>query len=110
MPDLTFTIGVCLQTNTIGTNVANFTVPTKCLEFTVIADEDSEVPFAKRTDFISDTLIFRGEATPGTANGTNSWRIWRIVIAGDDDVVLTWADGNANFDNVWDDRLTLGYS
>ena len=110
MPDLAFTIGLCNISNTIGTNTADFTLPEKCLEFTLIADEDTDVAFAGRVDFINDNLLYRAEAVPGTADGSNLWRIRKIVIAVDDDVTTTWADGNANFDNIWDDRLSLGYS
>lgn len=72
-----------------------------------ISEED--MAYAKRTDFVSATLIYRAEALPGTLESAASWRIQRLTIASDDDVASQWADGNANFDNVWADRATLSY-
>lgn len=54
-------------------------------------------------------VLYRGEAAPGTPTNASLWRIQRITINGDD-VVIEWADGNANFDNVFDNRLILSYS
>jgi hypothetical protein len=71
--------------------------------------EESPV-YAKRVDFISDALIYRGEAAVGTANAQPLWRICRITIGSDDDVTEEWAAGTAAFDKVWADRAALGYS
>jgi len=74
-----------------------------------IAEED--IMYAKRVDFITDNELYKGEAVPGTLDAGTTWRIRKITIAtSDSDVVETWADGNDNFDNVWDDRLTYTYS
>lgn len=74
-------------------------------------DPEAEMAYAKRTDFISDNLIYRGEAVPGTATSASAWRIHRLILAEvDGDVTEEWAGGNALFDKVWDDRLTLSYS
>ena len=35
------------------------------------------------------------------------WRIKRISTSSG--VIVEWADGNVNFDNVWDDRASLSY-
>ena len=56
-----------------------------------------------------EDLIYKGEADPGTLESAASWRIRRIVIGEDDDITETWADGTANFNNVWDNRALLGY-
>lgn len=69
-----------------------------------------EVPLAKQVDFITDNEMYIGEANPGTATSSASWRIKYVVIAGDGDVAVTWADGNDSFDNIWDNRLTYSYS
>lgn len=62
---------------------------------------------------VSDT-IYIGEALPGTATSTAAWRIQRLIftsgIGGTEDISKTWADGNALFDNIWDNRLSLSYS
>jgi len=77
----------------------------------IISDDD--VPYSKEVDFVSDSLIYRGEAQPGTATSDPYWRIRRMTFTidanGNEDYKEEWADGNANFDNVWDDRLSLNY-
>ena len=70
---------------------------------------EEEMPYAKRTDIVNDNLIYKGEANPGTLDSAAGWRIRRLVIGNDGDVTETWADGNANFDNVWNDRVSLSY-
>jgi hypothetical protein len=54
-------------------------------------------------------LIYRGEATPGSLESAAVWRIQRIDIVGTDFTIL-YADGNNNFDNIWNNRATLSYS
>jgi hypothetical protein len=49
-----------------------------------------------------------GEALPGSLFSVAAWRIKKVVEVGAD-VTITWADGNSDFDNVWDDRLSLTY-
>ena len=65
---------------------------------------EEEQVYAKRTDFVSDTVIYRGEAAVGTLDSEAAWRIRRLTIASDDDVTEEWANGNANFVNRWIDR------
>lgn len=71
--------------------------------------EDSMV-YSSRVDFVGDTVIYRAEAEPGTADSAAAWRIRRITIGGDGDISTQWAGGAAKFDQVWDDHLTLIYS
>lgn len=71
--------------------------------------EDS-VAYARQTDFITENLIYKGEAEAGTLFSQPLWRIRKIVISDDGDVSETWADGNSNFDNIWDNRVSLIYS
>lgn len=73
-----------------------------------ISEED--MTYSKRTDFINDYLLYRGEAPVGTLNTTALWRIRRITIGFDGDVTEEWANGNASFMNAWTDRTTLEYS
>lgn len=70
---------------------------------------EEEVPYAERTDMVGETVIYKGQANPGSSEASAVWRIKRLTITGDD-VVTEWADGNANFDNVWADRATLSYA
>lgn len=70
---------------------------------------EEAIMYARRIDFITDNLIYRGEAKPGSSDDSPVWRIYRIVISADGDVSESWANGNANFDKAWTDRLTLNY-
>ena len=67
--------------------------------------------YAKRVDFSADGLtIYKGEAAVGSAESAAAWRIRKLTLNAESDVTEVWADGDANFDNVWDDRLTIIYS
>lgn len=59
-------------------------------------------------DTVTATTFYLGKATPGTATSSASWSIMRIDESAG--TVTTWADGNADFDNVWDNRQSLSYS
>jgi len=74
---------------------------------------EDAVPYNEEIDFEGD-YIYKGEADPGTATDAPLWRVKRIakVVGGDGvaDYRTQWADGDANFDNIWDNRLGLTYS
>jgi len=61
-----------------------------------------------------DEPVYFGEAIPGTLNSDAGWRIYRYeyaTIEGDLEVVgIRFAEGNTNFDKVWDDREDYEYS
>jgi len=66
--------------------------------------------FATNIDFEDNgNTVYKGEASPGTATSAALWRITKTTVNAEGDSVKLWADGNANFDNVWDDHLTLTY-
>lgn len=53
------------------------------------------------------TYTYIGEAAPGSATSAAVWRIQRITNA---DSTIEWADGDGDFNNVWDNRASLSYS
>ena len=66
--------------------------------------------FSKRVDFITDNLLYRAEAQPGSAESASVWRIRKITIAeADNDIVETWANGSDAFTYIWDNRLSYSY-
>lgn len=71
---------------------------------------DEGVMYAKRVDFISDNLLYKGEAVPGSATSDAVWRIRRVTIGSDNDVTEEWANGSDAFTNIWDNRASLSYS
>lgn len=70
---------------------------------------EDQVPYAKQVDFFDESTIYTGVADVGSSTAAAVWRISKTVLAADDDVTVTWADGDANFDNVWDNHLALTY-
>lgn len=54
------------------------------------------------------TYAYYGWALPGTATSAASWRIARWTIANVQE--LLWADGDTDFDNIWDNRASLSYT
>lgn len=54
-----------------------------------------------------DTYI--GIADIGTAQATAAWMCYKISVSGSD-ITVTWADGNANKDNIATDLTALDYS
>lgn len=70
---------------------------------------DEEMPYAKRIDFITDSLLYKAEAAVGSLETDPVWRIHKVVIGTDSDVTETWADGDSTYTKVWADRLTYNY-
>ena len=60
-------------------------------------------------DDVGGTVIYIGYAQPNTTTSSASWKIKRITFTGDDSAT-EYADGNNNFDNIWDNRASLSYS
>lgn len=61
------------------------------------------------TEKSSDNLVtYLGSAVPGTATSAAAWQI--MEIDENSGTIITYADGNADFDNVWDNRESLSYS
>ena len=55
------------------------------------------------------SVTYLGYANAGTVTNSVTWSVKRIIETGND-VSITWADGNKNFDNTWNNRLMLNYS
>lgn len=56
---------------------------------------------------ISGTDIYIGKATPGSATSSAVWQVKKIDTASD--IIITWADSNANFDNLFSNPSSLTY-
>lgn len=56
------------------------------------------------------TITYVGVAAPGTAQATAKWQCKKIDESTAGTTIITWADGNANFDNVSTDLTALSYS
>ena len=67
---------------------------------------------ATQIDDVSTTgVTYVGKAAIGTATSAASWQIQKIDETGTPiTTVITWADGDASFNNVFDNRTSLSYS
>lgn len=68
-----------------------------------------EIPMLAIVDEASATVTYVGETKPGTSSASALWRIRKITESGTITTVA-FADGDDQFDNVWDDRASLSYS
>jgi len=59
-------------------------------------------------DYSTADTIYVCEAKVGSLSSSPVWRIKKIVST--QGAVTTWADGNADFDNIADNRTSLTYS
>lgn len=68
--------------------------------------------FITTTEYDADgNPIYIGEANPGTGKGSAGWRIRKIIYDADGNITdIQYADGDANFDNIWNNRASYSYS
>jgi hypothetical protein len=64
-----------------------------------------EAQLEERVD-IAGSIIYTGEATPGTATSAAGWRIKKYDLTG---ISGKYADSVTTFTKVWDDRATYTY-
>jgi hypothetical protein len=62
----------------------------------------------QQTDESNPGVVYNGYAAAGSDPSSAVWAIQRVTRT-KDLVVYAWADGNENYDNVWDGRLSLTY-
>lgn len=69
----------------------------------------TSTPFIDKIDANANGTTYYGTAAAGSATSAAVWQIQSSSVSG---VVTTflWADGNVNFDNIWDNRTSLSYS
>lgn len=58
-------------------------------------------------DSSATPVLYVGQALPGTATTSATWSIKKIDTSSG--VIIKWADGDTNFDNVWNNRASLIY-
>jgi len=59
----------------------------------------------------SNNLEYLGKAVSGASSSDASWQIKRFTYDSDNNLTdIQLADGNDDFDNVYDDRASLSYS
>ena len=63
-----------------------------------------------RLDVASDTIMYVGKATVGSSPSEPVWRIFRITSTAAGSMTIEYVNGEANYNNVWDDRASYSYS
>lgn len=67
-----------------------------------------------RSEFAYDSnglLTFLGKAQPSSLTSATVWQIRNLIYNVNSLLVqILYADGNQNFDNIWDNRVSLPYS
>ncbi len=89
---------VAYNSSTSGDIVATFSVPMLVMETINEALRSAEV----------GSITYYGYAAPGTATDKAAWKIKKIDGTGD--IFVQWADGNDDYDNIWDNHASLSYS
>lgn len=69
----------------------------------------SATTYATNVDDFSATVTYVGKALPGSSVASAVWQISRITTSGTVSLT-TYADGDSNFDNIWNNRTSLSYS
>lgn len=68
----------------------------------------TETPLTARLDDAAAPVSYMGWALGASVGvGAASWRIAKLDET--TGIVVTWADGNGEFDNVWANRASLTY-
>lgn len=67
------------------------------------------VPNKVLVDTSTSGTTYVGEAVPNSATSSALWRVYKVAVSATSTTVQ-FADGNDNFDNVWNDRSSLSYS
>lgn len=75
----------------------------------LVLEKDLDVTLTTLIDSATPYTYF-GFAEPGSATDAAVWRILRKENLGGGDSAFLYADGDSDFDNVWDDRTELNYS
>lgn len=70
--------------------------------------KEVEMIYAKRVDFVGESLIYKGEAEVGSLDSESVWRIHKLTIV-DDDVTEEWASGESAFNKIQEDRYDYIY-
>lgn len=78
-------------------------------EYGLVITNPFDILAAKIVDSNTAGTVYTGYALTGSVTTAPSWAIKRAVTAVNVETT-TWADGNTNPDNIWDNRAALSYS
>ena len=66
--------------------------------------------YTTRVDVADATTTYVGNAAVGASQAAAVWRIFRLTSLVGGGLVIEYADGDANFENIWNNRTSLTYS
>ncbi len=75
---------------------------------TVVSKKGGSVDYEINVDEVDADTTYVGYARPGSDTSDGVWKIKRILIVGTE-TQIEWAESNALFDKIWDDRASLIY-
>jgi hypothetical protein len=99
-----------LGTSISGDSVADIAALAADVEALEVAISTQYATRYDQDDADAPTVAYLGNAEPGASAAASVWRIQRLTFSEDGDVIVQWADGNAEFDNSWNARASLSYS
>lgn len=70
-------------------------------------DPSGSTPMAVQIDDTNDPVIYIGKAPIGSATSSAVWQVVKLDTTSG--LVKKWADGDASYNNIWDNRASLSY-
>lgn len=74
----------------------------------VVSEVSADINMRVSTDTSDSNVQYIGRAAPGVATSEAAWQIRKVDETSG--TVITHADGDALFNNVWENREALSYS
>lgn len=60
-------------------------------------------------DWINSVEVIKGIALPGTLTSSLNWNIFKVNISFNDEPIITYANGEDEFNKSWDNRNTYSF-
>lgn len=78
----------------------------------LIVSRDPDAGYTKAISYDAlNNLEYLGIAVMGTAKSAGTWQIRKLIYDSNGNLTdMQWADGNDNYDNIWNNRVSLSYS
>jgi len=89
--------------------LSELNVSLSTIKDSVEAIQESEYKYITYVDDVSENIRYFGYAVPGSLESAAVWRVEKAITTGNVTALLK-ADGNANYDNIWDNRASLTYA
>ena len=102
------TVRITSTNGALDANITGGTVNVDVVVGDLVNTQDQ--PYALQVDDENSGTTIVGEAAVASNTGSAVWRMKRIVDTGGTEVVITWADGDSDFDNIWTARGTMNFS